>query len=623
MVNARSRKLTLLLISVTLLFGCLVLVSDTFQFADRWLSDRSVKAYAATLTPDPDIVVLDINEESIEKMLRFAGAGRWPWPRSIHGELLEGLAPFKPEAIVFDVFFSEPDQYRPDSDAYFNEVIAELDFAYFSLLHLISSERNTGERLKDVAASAGLVATAHANKDARAHLLLPHAIDERSWRIGSINFSPDSDGVGRRYDLYRSIQGWRLPSLPAKVIADRGVALPPQQSILLRWKGQNAFSIPTFSYADIYQAVVENNTDTLARLTGKIIIVGSTFSGLHDIRETPISHQHPAVYIVATAIDNLLHGRYLSAALPGYRWLIGLVAILLVGAMFWVNVSFQHQLLLALLCVVVLSGLFVWVSNAVLRNDVLLAVATPVLLGISTFLIFALAHGLREHLERRQAISLFGRFVDPAVVESLIKSGRLDIENTSQQATLTVLFSDIRGFTTLSEQRSAAQIVTLLNAYFGRQVNIIFDHKGTLDKFIGDCIMAFWGAPAENTNQAVDAVNAALEMADELVAFRQTLPPDLQTFDVGIGIHTGPAVVGMIGSNERVDYTAIGDTVNLASRIEGLTKGKARILVSEDTKNACRDASGNTPFGFLYCGEFSVKGREEKVQLYQPSRKIQ
>jgi adenylate cyclase len=180
-------------------------------------------------------------------------------------------------------------------------------------------------------------------------------------------------------------------------------------------------------------------------------------------------------------------------------------------------------------------------------------------------------HGLQEHLERRQAITLFSRFVDPKVVDKLIKDKTLDIEKSSQQATLTVLFSDIRGFTTLSEQRSATQIVTLLNEYFARQLKIIFKHQGTLDKFIGDCIMEFFGAPVDNPTQALDAVNAALAMADELLAFRKTLPKALQSFDVGIGIHTGPAVVGMIGAQQRVDYTAIGDTVNLASRIEGLS----------------------------------------------------
>jgi adenylate cyclase len=156
----------------------------------------------------------------------------------------------------------------------------------------------------------------------------------------------------------------------------------------------------------------------------------------------------------------------------------------------------------------------------------------------------------------------------------------------------------------------------ILNAYFDSQVEAIFNTRGTLDKFIGDAIMAFWGAPVEDEEHAINAVKAALMMVDNLMLFRETLPEDLRGFDVGIGVHSGEAVVGMLGSTKRFDYTAIGDTVNLASRIEGATKDVARILVSEATMILCGDR-----FKFEYSGEFSVKGREEKVKLYKPSVK--
>jgi adenylate cyclase len=190
----------------------------------------------------------------------------------------------------------------------------------------------------------------------------------------------------------------------------------------------------------------------------------------------------------------------------------------------------------------------------------------------------------------------------------------LDIQPESRR--ITVLFSDIRGFTTLSERHTPEEIVALLNDYFSRQVKVIFAHGGTVDKFIGDAIMAFWGAPVEDDRQAQHAVEAALQMADTLMLFKRDLGAHDEHFDVGIGIHTGPGVVGFIGSENRLDYTAIGDTVNLASRIEGQTKGVARILVSADTRALCGEA-----FDFIDHGFYKVKGRTREVQLYEPRRK--
>jgi adenylate cyclase len=159
-------------------------------------------------------------------------------------------------------------------------------------------------------------------------------------------------------------------------------------------------------------------------------------------------------------------------------------------------------------------------------------------------------------------------------------------------------------------------VVALLNRYFSLQVDVVFEHGGSLDKFIGDCIMALWGAPLDDREHARHAVACALDMADTLAAFKRELGAT-SDFDVGIGIHSGPAVVGLIGSDRRREYTAIGDTVNLASRIEGLTKdAKRRILVSKDTVVLCGDA-----FDFVSCGTFPVKGRAQPVELFEPKRK--
>jgi len=210
-------------------------------------------------------------------------------------------------------------------------------------------------------------------------------------------------------------------------------------------------------------------------------------------------------------------------------------------------------------------------------------------------------------------VRVFSRFVNPHVVKTLVteQAGLLEQGAHSQQ--ITVLFSDIRGFTTFSESRTPEQVVNLLNRYFSRQVAIVFKHGGTVDKFIGDAIMAFWGAPLPDERQAEHAVLAALEMAQVAVEFAREVATEGVEFDVGIGIHSGQAVVGFIGSENKTDYTAIGDTVNLASRIEGLTKGVARVLVSAQTRQACGAAAV-----FIDRGDFKAKGREQAVRLFEP-----
>ncbi|HEX6927961.1 MAG TPA: adenylate/guanylate cyclase domain-containing protein, partial [Gammaproteobacteria bacterium] len=220
---------------------------------------------------------------------------------------------------------------------------------------------------------------------------------------------------------------------------------------------------------------------------------------------------------------------------------------------------------------------------------------------------------LHERAAREAAIGTFGRFIDPRVVESLVREDSDVLRAPPESREVTVLFSDIRGFTTLSETRPPEEIVRLLNRYFARQVEVIFRFGGTIDKFIGDAIMAFWGAPVANPDQAEHAVRAALEMTRIVREFRAELAETGIDFDIGIGLHTGPAVVGFIGADNRLDYTAIGDTVNLASRIEGQTKGVARVLVSDETRRRCENT-----FQFVDHGEFQVKGRAQAVHLHEP-----
>jgi len=594
---------------VTVLFIALNSVwLNLFGTLDNRLSDFVARHVAKQLSPDPDIVIVDIDEASLAAMQDTAGS--WPWPRAVHGELLQGIERQQPRAIVFDILFSEPDHYRPESDQFFNEVLHDLHNVYFPMLQLEGNQSGGGP-LSEISRVIDIPHSAGADPDARAILLPPQAIATESWRVGLVNLSEDADGVTRRYELHRNISGWQLESLPARVMRDLGYPIPQQPDISLHWRG-DSHAFRRISYADLYadQSRQKPLRDT-HELTGKIVVIGTTASGLHDIRATPVSSQYPGVEILATALDNLKNQRYLHAA-PSY--FSPLCALLLIAVQLPLFVRRRFDVFRIGGALLLLSIALLGAQYFAMVRLYSVALLTPLLFGWGFYFAAALSEYLREKKSREQTVRIFNRFLDPRVVSSLVAQGETPQSLSGQAREITVLFSDIRGFTTLSEKRSPEEIVSLLNRYFSLQVEIIFRHGGTLDKFIGDAIMAFWGAPQDDTRHAEHAVAAALEMEQSLLRFKVELGEDGKDFDVGIGIHTGKAVVGFLGSDTRMDYTAIGDTVNLSSRIEGLTKGVARILVSSDTVAHC----GNV-FDFKPTGSYKVKGRLQEVELFTPS----
>jgi len=584
-----------------------------FESLDNFIFDWQSKQLAQSLPVDSDIVVIAVDDSSLLRM--NAVAGRWVWPRSVHAELLSAIKELRPLAIVFDILFSEKDVYRPDADLYFNEVLADMDNVYFSVL-VQNTRLGDGQLLTHFPAELGLQPTSIANQMARTGFVLPLALDKKYWRLGTINFQSGTGGIGRHYDVHRYIDGWKIKSLPAIVIQSLGIELPDEKRILLQWRGDYQQPFKTLSYADVYQAIQVNDIEYLKQLNNKIIIIGATASGLFDARATPLNHTLAGVYMLATAIDNLKNEGYLKLIHSNIQKLVSLIMILMIVSCFVVFSNYSWQVLISAMVFVVGSLSLMSISHYLLAQQQVLMVGSPILMMAICFLLLSIGYGYIEFIERKKSLALFSRFLDPQVVLRLLKKGELDLNKLNQKRVVTILFSDIRGFTQLSESREASEVLRLLNQYLSQQVAIIFKHQGTLDKFIGDCIMAFWGAPINNNNHVIDAINAAMAMEENLLAFQQTLPASLKTFDIGIGVHSGEVIVGLVGTELRVDYTVIGDAVNLTSRIEGLTKNINRILVSETSRDLAKHA-----FDFEFKGEYAVKGRTSKVRLFQPIRK--
>ena len=601
-------------LSIVLVLAALALVEalwlNSLTGLDNRLGDALTRRLAASRAPDPEVILVAIDERSLEAMA--PEFGRYPWPRSVHAQLTEQLARAGARAIVFDIMFTDPDAGREQDDAYLVETAVATKNAFFPMVRLEGAEDAQGLPLDPFGEKLGFVRTPAATPGAAAALLLPFAQIAETGRIGAINFLRDADGIGRRYYLWLDAQGWRIPSLPVRVASALGYAIPDGNDLEIRWRGtpQDRTRI---SYSDLLADLsLEKPQKYPDQVKDRIVVIGALASGLGDLRPTPMDGVHPGMDILASAIETLKNGDAMHRT-PRFA-----NALLALGAIAFVTFLFLRGLGPVPMAAVLLAAtpLAVGASYGALGGGWIVPTVTPLAFAWVTYLARTVREYLRQRTEKREAVRAFGRFVHPRMVDALLASGGGDPRRMKGQSrVVTLLFSDIRGFTTLSESRKPEEIVEILNRYFSRQVDVIFKNGGTVDKFIGDAIMAFWGAPVDDPRHAQNAVKAALEMGRVVDAFKRELPPEVaRDFDIGIGVHTGPAVVGFIGSENKLDFTAIGDSVNLASRIEGATKGVARILVSDATRAACGEE-----FMFTDRGDFKAKGKTAEVRLYEPA----
>lgn len=596
--------------ALALLFVALVIVDYRWlgltEIIDQRGGDVMLRAAARDRPASDDVVIIDIDQLSLEKMNEYAGS--WPWPRSVHGELVDHIARQKPRVIVFDILFNELDVFRPEQDAMLADAVARQNNVY---LAMTLNDNGVGAPADRLPAAVGARSLPGARPDARVPIMLPLVLlpHPEAMRGGLINFNADSDKTGRHFDLYRDRNGWRFPSMPARLAADLGWPRPDGSEAMLNWRS-GWTHIP---YVDLYLDSQRQNPKRPANeLTGKIVIIGTAAPGLQDLRPTPLGASYPGVEVLATGIDNLRAGDWLVETPRGQLapLAIGLIAaIAFAFARRWNATTIGYALAAVTLVALGVAWLLLGQGRFV-----------PVVAALTWSWGFYITAGgaayLQERARQERTFGMFKRFLDPNIVAQLVESGEVDHQANAVSREITVLFSDIRGFTSLSETSSPEAVVELLNRYFTAQVEVIFRHGGTLDKFIGDAIMAFWGAPIANPDHASAAVAAAIDMSKALEELRGDLGELGAGLDIGIGLHSGMAVVGFIGSPDRLDYTVIGDTVNLASRIEGLTKGVARVLVSEATRTAAAAA-----FDFVERGQHKVKGREAPVILYEPIAK--
>lgn len=564
---------------------------------DQWLRLSASMEHS----PSP-IILVDIDDGSIQAL--EGQLGRWPWPRSAYGYILQAMAQWQPNAVVFDVVLTGKDLNRPDDDAFYLETLQGFNKVFLPLS--ISSDPLDPIRSTELPTS--LFNTTPMPQSLS--LVLPIGWQLVKNNLGTINASADSDGVFRRYPLYQTMGANQLKSLPAQLATVIGGATLPQvDAIYLNYPNQHLFPYPRIAFSNLLAMALQPKPEYAALFANKILVIGSSATALADLKHTPVAPQHPGMTLLATAIDNLLQQQYLQA-LPRYSML----PIWLLAIAFWYyqlsnSANSKQFLQQSSWTLAFMLGAIALLGLAALSMRWLLVYGVVVGLMLLTYVLLNTFAALAEHRVRQHTHQLFSRFVDTRIINELVHD---DTVVATKKCQITVLFTDIRGFTGISETLTAEQVMQLLNRYLALQVQTLFAHQATLDKFIGDAIMVFWGAPVAQADQADLAIAAALALEQNLLTFRQTLPAELQSLEIGIGIHTGDAVVGLLGTAQRQEYTAIGDTVNVASRLESISKEYGRIVCSSQTLTACRQQWPSRPVG-----EVHVKGRSQAIQLIQ------
>ncbi|WP_457597366.1 CHASE2 domain-containing protein [Hydrogenimonas sp.] len=614
---------------------------DLFEPFDHRIVDLMFQA-RGPVPADRRIVIVDIDEESLRRV------GQWPWPRDVTARLIETIGASGAALAILDIVFSEPDNSSParvcrpyappgeplpDNDRALARALEKTP-AILGYLFDFGHARGRAPTpfapsLRALFVEKGEMAGARylpTARDVTANLPL---FQRAALSQGFFNNLPDEDGVVRsvptlvRYDgaLFTSLalETMRLVTGSDRVVvtysdsgvdrvALRGLSIPTDRHgrLFLDYRG------PSPAYDYIGAAKLLNGEIAPERLRGKLVLVGTSAPGLADLRATPVSRSFPGVEIHANALDNLLNRDFIARP----DWLEGATLTAMAATTLALVLLFAFAPpLVSGTAGISLLGALVYGQYRLLFDAHLLVDSAPLLfLAGTTLALLAFSGYYAESKTRAHIRALFAKKVSPEVVEELLRSA--DTESYGpKEAVVTIFFSDIRRFTHISEElRDPKKVVALLNRYLDPMTRLVIGHRGTVDKFIGDSIMAYWNAPRPVPRHEEAAVACALAQLEALPKLNETLRADgFPPLEIGIGIHTGPATVGEMGSTGRSDYTITGDSVNLASRIEGLNKHYGtRLLVSESTRRGLGE-----DFIVREVDIVRVEGKSEAVRLYE------
>lgn len=615
-----------------------LLTIGVVQSLDNIIYDAKLR-WTMPKTLDPRIVIVDIDEKSL------AEAGRWPWHREKLAALMQELLQVQQvKAIGFDLVFAEGDE-KVDADAQFAQSLQQQNVVLGYYFTSDREARNSGILPKPVIRQSNLngkkilttVWDGYGSNIASLAAVAPQA--------GFFNAIADDDGSvrstpllaeykGDYYEslglaLYRAVTGYSSvsPGFTAKSASNnmdsvkltknaetdlthmqiQTIKVDDRAAVLVPYRGLGGARGGSFQYISASDVLAKRFQP--AHLRGKIILIGSSAPGLQDLRITPVGQTYPGVETHANVLSSMLDGK--SIYKPDYALGVEAALLLLVGlalafALPALTATSALGFSLAMLLVPTALNLFLFGEHGMV-----FPLATLLLLSFMAYMLNMSYGYFIESRAKRELTQLFGSYVPPQLVDEMVK----DPSNHTMKATnkeMTVMFCDLRGFTQLAENMEPTQLQHLLNDVFSRLTQVIIARRGTIDKYMGDCVMAFWGAPVSMPNHAELAVQAALDIAQMVTLINtEHRAQGLPEVKLGMGINTGNMCVGDMGSFMRRSYTVVGDAVNIASRLEGLTKHYAVDVLAGASTTVC------TPkFDWIPVDTVRLEGKTEALTLF-------
>ncbi len=559
-MSSKNKKLFLCIL-IALIFGSVFSALFSAGVFIKW-QNRLTDALYSEQTPLDNIIIIAIDDKSLQEI------GRWPWSRTNFTRL-----------------------YPLISDA----AVIGVDVAFFE-----SSDAAVDQKLADATRTAGNIVypVEYVDFDKTGkggNILKPiPVLKESASRLGHINILTDDDGITRsaflRIHGNQSYESFPLQILKAYLGTDEYNI--NKDKILINFVGEPG-SFTTISFSD----VLNNRTD--ADFKDNIILIGATSPDLHDDAFVPTSagKAMPGVEIHANTIQTLLTKNFLVSQTK-----LSAILTMFLMAIITAFILYCFKIYKATLLTVALMAAYLMIAMLAFKNGLIMNIIYPEVNILFTYIGITVLNYLTEEKSKKRVMDIFGRYVSEDVAKHILSKEKIELKGEKRKVTL--LFADIRGFTSLSENKSPEKVVEILNKYLGKMTDAVFEYKGTLDKYMGDCIMAIFGAPLEQKDHALNAIKAGLKMQEIAAELKDKVA-------FGIGINSGEAVVGNMGSEKRMEYTAIGDSVNTASRLCSLSEGK-QVLISGDTYRLVKDK-----VNAIKVGERTVKGKKKAVIVYQ------
>ena len=657
--------------------------------------DARYRYYSQPAQHTSDIVILNISEEAIKRFEPFYG--RWPWPRSLHGEVVEYLTSDGAAAIGFDIIFSEQSLRQEVDAATIHELKAlakntDIQEIREELLHrldalrpeisdmlFVSAVKNSGNVFQssvfyvsenDIAEDPNLRADRITTKKVMSALsksVVPIPLKHRndiffnatvpfpklaraSRSIGHINIIPDIDGTYRRFTplLWFKDDNTAYPSLSlviaaqvkgiplhtirmqsdSMVLGDAVIPLLSDGSVMINYQGgivtnekdgknryESFYRYIPYDFVIASKDLIQAGEQPLlpkGTFKDKIVLITAFAAGLSDFRATPFSPVTPGVEIHANIIDNILSKRFLRS-IEGWNEKIYIFLLAIVVGI----ITSSSRSYIGFAITIALSGSVIGLHWKLFGHGLALPIVNTSVAMVCTYLGVLLLQYISEEREKRRIRSAFGHYLAPQVLEDVLRSPD-SLKLGGERRYMTVLFSDIEGFTSLSEQMAPEEISVILNEYLGQMMHCIKRTGGILDKFIGDAVMAEWNAPVAQEDHAARACETALFMIEELRTLREKWKREQRPLlSVRIGINSGEMVVGNMGSKEIFDYTVIGNEVNTSARLEPLNKDfGTHIIISESTRCETEKYYPGK-FIFRFLAKVALKGRNAPLNVYE------